>query len=364
MLVRCRGCGAPTINPLHASLTLYRFATIYLMLKAELRAKMFQIDSEWTRVEDILTGDFFGVLDYLPRTPYLADFLNTVVALNETRSSPNLTDVDWDSVDVLFWPCETVDGQQVEPDVVIASNRWLIVVEVKLNSGLGHRQPWREYQAGLSIAHKRGLPQDAVFYLVVARSKLDVARTFSDAESHMRDELLDRTLFLCWWQAAAIVDSWRGRRSEDLHLNPAHARLVDDLLGSLRRRRSILFSGFSFAKVAGVQERLEHIFCPAAFAGFFSRTTPRTEVPSRPLFLNRFDGFLNRAACDRPCACMRVDRFGGFIKRAPTTPAPHAVIFASRPFQSFLRQAPLCQTARVWGSSSSRRPRGAQYRRT
>lgn len=322
------------------------------MLKAELRAKMFQIDSEWTRVEDILTGDFFGALDYLPRTPYLANFLSAVIALNDTASSPNLTNVDWNSVELSFWPRETVGEQQVEPDVIIGSSRWLIVVEVKLDSGLGHRQPWREYQAGLSIARERGIPGDAVFYLVVARSRLDVAKTFSDAEAHMRDELLDHTLFLCWWQAAAIVDAWRGRLSEDLHLHPSDARLVDDLLGSLRRRRSILFSGFSFATVAGVQERLEHVFCPAAFAGFISRTTPRTEVPSRPLFLKRFDGFLNRAACDRPCACMPLDRFGGFIKRAPTTAAPHAEIFATKPFQSFLRQASPCQAARVWGSSS------------
>ncbi len=37
------------------------------MLKAELRAKMFQLDPDWAKVEDILTGDLFGALDYLPR---------------------------------------------------------------------------------------------------------------------------------------------------------------------------------------------------------------------------------------------------------------------------------------------------------
>ena len=59
------------------------------MLKAELRAKMFQLDPGWASVEDILTGDFFGALDYLPRVPFLSRFLERVVALNETVLPPS-----------------------------------------------------------------------------------------------------------------------------------------------------------------------------------------------------------------------------------------------------------------------------------
>ena len=74
------------------------------VLKAELRAKMFQLDPGWARVEDILTGDFFGVLDYLPRDPFLSCFLERVVALNETTRPPELSQVDWSNVTLLFWP--------------------------------------------------------------------------------------------------------------------------------------------------------------------------------------------------------------------------------------------------------------------
>ena len=127
------------------------------MLKAELRAKMFQLDPGWASVEDILTGDFFGALDYLPRVPFLSRFLERVVALNETPRSPELSEVDWSKVTLLFWPRVQLGEEQVEPDVVIVSDRWTIVIEVKLDSGLGVHQPWREYQAGLSIAHRHGV---------------------------------------------------------------------------------------------------------------------------------------------------------------------------------------------------------------
>ena len=45
------------------------------MLKAQLKSKIFQLSSKWRENEDILTGDFFGVLDYLPRNPYLCKFM-------------------------------------------------------------------------------------------------------------------------------------------------------------------------------------------------------------------------------------------------------------------------------------------------
>ena len=301
------------------------------MLKAELRAKMFQLDPGWASVEDILTGDFFGALDYLPRLPFLSRFLERVVALNETPRSPELSEVDWSKVTLLFWPRVQLGEEQVEPDVVIVSDRWTIVIEVKLDSGLGVHQPWREYQAGLSIAHRHGLSSHAVYYLVVARSKLDVGQTFADHESEKREELLSRTLFLCWWQAAVLIDSWHTGQSEGPSLEAGQTRLIADLVASLRRRRSILFAGFTFPNIMNVMQRLDGVFCPPAFLGFLRSTVVRVIDPSQLVFLNQF---------------------GGFSKKAPTVYTPSSPIFASTPFNSFLHHAPASLATRVWSSSS------------
>jgi hypothetical protein len=76
--------------------------------------------------------------------------------------------VDWEDVEMVFWPrCAEQDGL-TEPDLVLASNRWVIVVEVKLGSGFGKNQPWREYELGQQIAKNR-----AVYYVIVSRAKLD-----------------------------------------------------------------------------------------------------------------------------------------------------------------------------------------------
>jgi hypothetical protein len=41
------------------------------MLKAQLRSKIGALGPDGQDIEDILTGDFFGALDHLPRKPYL-----------------------------------------------------------------------------------------------------------------------------------------------------------------------------------------------------------------------------------------------------------------------------------------------------
>ncbi len=106
------------------------------MLKTQLHSKIFQFDPAWQNIEDILTGDFFGTLDYLPRKSFLCDFITYIVSLNPDVQTPCLDGVDWDLVKILFWPRTYTDEESAEPDVVIVSNKWILVIEVKLMSGL------------------------------------------------------------------------------------------------------------------------------------------------------------------------------------------------------------------------------------
>jgi len=135
------------------------------------------------------------------------------------------------------------ENEAAEPDLVLISNLWVLVVEVKLDSGLGKRQPWREYLIGKQIARDRNLRPDSVRYLVVSRSRLDVGATFGAGECEDRNELLARTYQLRWSDVVSILESWLRHGK----LACEHTRLLEDLLNVMKRRRTIAFSGFSFA---------------------------------------------------------------------------------------------------------------------
>ena len=110
---------------------------------------------------------------------------------------------------MLFWQrCPGNDGS-TEPDVVLASNRWVIVVEVKLGSGFGESQPWREFQVGQGWHTSRGLSGPS-HYVIVSRAKLSVAQSFDrevQSQQHLK-ELEPRTLYFRWLDAVALVDGW------------------------------------------------------------------------------------------------------------------------------------------------------------
>jgi len=169
------------------------------MLKTQLKSKIQQVYPKWRDIEDLLTGDFFGVLDYLPREPYLKSFFAWVFQLNEQVVAPDLNDVDWDSVELSFWPMKHLQDESTEPDLVIVSNKWVFIIEVKLLSGLGTDQLWREYMVGKELAAERGLSSVSVYLLTVALSRLDIGKTFKQSEHAKRKELLERTFQLRWW---------------------------------------------------------------------------------------------------------------------------------------------------------------------
>ena len=96
------------------------------MLKAQLRSKIFQVSPTWQDIEDILTGDFFGALDYLPRDPFLCSFISYITSLNPHIQTPPLQGVNWESLKLTFWPRTQTDEENAEPDLVIVTDRWVL----------------------------------------------------------------------------------------------------------------------------------------------------------------------------------------------------------------------------------------------
>lgn len=315
------------------------------MLKTELHSKLNVSHlCRWQDCEDILTGDFFGVLDYLPRQPYLRDFLAGLESLNEGEGRFELDRVDWKNTEMLFWPRGLGHDDSTEPDVILVSNRWVIVVEAKVGSGFGESQPWREYMVGRQIATDRGLPRDGVYYVVVSRAVLHEAQVLDGLTAHDRAELEPRTLWFRWLDAVKLVEGWLRRHgSGEWQAAENETRMLGDLLGALRRRRTLAYCGFSFPHHQLVQESRPPIFCPPSFSGFLGRDSTKCGSPPSTGFLARFQGFLRDAS--PPAVAMGsvwLWRFRGFVRTAEPARAPSGAILCSGGFKGFVNDATPC----------------------
>jgi len=315
------------------------------MLKTQIGSKISQLAPEWRSIEDVLTGDFFGVLDYLPRRPYLRDFFAWVSRLNESTDSPCLTNVDWAKVEILFWPKAPEADDHTEPDLVIVSNRWVVVVEAKLNSTFGWRQPQREFAMGIALAGARGLPATAVYYLVIARSRLNVEKTYAPPRSPPKRELVSRTLHLPWFQAVSLAESWLTSGVGGQEVAAGHARMLEDLVAAMRRRRAIAFAGFSFGRLEHVPLQSAPVFCRPMFEGFQAGAKTVITRAGASVFLSRFAGFLCRVRrVARPAGRMLTPaRFDGFLSRAPRVLRLSAPLLGASRFAGFLQMAPSCR---------------------
>ncbi|MGC9468194.1 MAG: hypothetical protein ACP5HS_06365 [Anaerolineae bacterium] len=131
------------------------------MLAAQLHHK---VPVEFEGMEDVLTSSVFGLLRYLP-APLACHLLACWADLPPQTNTP----------DVEFWPRyptpqdfgifvdskrqeELPDRGDSEPDVVIRTEQWLVLVEVKYQSSLDHAydQLSREFAIGYELAQSEG----------------------------------------------------------------------------------------------------------------------------------------------------------------------------------------------------------------
>jgi len=333
------------------------------LLKVQLQSKISQLDPSWRQLEDILTGDFFGVLDYLPRAPYLRDFIAFVSSMNPDAQKPLLHGVDWENVEIIFWPRVFVDGQNTEPDIVIISNIWVLVIEVKLGSSFGNNQPWREYLVGCQIAQERNIPSNLVYYTVLARNHLNIKSTFKADDILQLTKLQTVTSYVKWHEAVALIEIWLRKATAE------HKRMLADLFKAMKKRRAIAFSGFKFVNAASVTTAEISFFCPPRFTGFLSEIPETNQIedslflhnndmgfiencpvvmaPEEQIFLKQdFRGFGNNfsdVVQPKHQSMFYSKCFYGFGSNFPGVTRTHESVFFTSPFTAFLSNAPVCR---------------------
>lgn len=338
------------------------------MLKAQLKSKMFQLDQNWRDIEDILTGDFFGVLDYLPRKLYLQDFLSYLTGLNPETNTPAIDDVDWNSIQIIFWPLKYTEDENAEPDIVMISNKWILVIEVKLRSGLGDSQPWREYAVGQRIAAEKHLSKRQVYYLVLTKDTVNINQSFKPSEAKKLRELSEKTSYLKWHEIVSLIERWLKYGIKKHEMKAEHVRMLSDLLSALKRRRSLAFSGFKFANLGQVEFLNEQVFCPPLFTSFLADVPNVKPFREDKLFLSLFKGFLdNDLSTNHFCGAVFLQRdymgflvnnpkvdqikqntmfcnaFEGFTKKGIEVTSENKHVFLPKFFDGFINSTPICK---------------------
>lgn len=105
---------------------------------AEIHNKLSVTGSNLTdRLEDQLTGDFFGALRYLPFALGLQKILGSEYVFPE-RVGKFIKNLSYEKEpDYFFWKrLKDADDSTVEPDLIIEFENTVICIEVKYNSGL------------------------------------------------------------------------------------------------------------------------------------------------------------------------------------------------------------------------------------
>lgn len=296
------------------------------MLKLQVGSKIAALfpDSDWKKAEDLLTADFFGALDYLPRSTYCQDFLMKLI-VGKSRIEVPMDDVEWDNVEFRFWPRLNCDREITEPDVLLVSNRWVIVIEAKLEAGWsGKGQPRREYRVGCDVATQQNVPQDHVFYLLVSKHALDIRATFSDEPPASRQLLIDHSISVRWSDIYRTVQEWLYTGVCGKPNAGQCVRLLEDVCKALRLRPALTFSNFRLPSNAPVGPPPSRYFAPPAFSGFVHARQESIAIDVFMLSTKWFRGFLNGAPAVAGVGLyLAAQKFGGFLVDVDHCPEAH-----------------------------------------
>ena len=93
-------------------------------------------DTGIERLEDELTGNFFGNMRYLSFNKGLKQILKSCIYPIELSEAFDYVDADDWSDNIKFWPKYTYEEKRIEPDVLLDFDDITIFIEVKYHSGL------------------------------------------------------------------------------------------------------------------------------------------------------------------------------------------------------------------------------------
>ena len=195
------------------------------------------------RLEDELTGNFFGTMRYMPYHRGLKKIF--ALAQGDADFKTVLNAADGETFDFEFWKLH--EQERCEIDAYMEINDVCIGIEVKYGSGKSSEdQLEREAKAVLDWAQGR-----KAILLFVAKK---------DSAKAVYEEDKNRTCFknvhfgyLCWED---VLDGLKNIETD----NPFERLMVEDLCTLMHRKGFVVFNGFQLEQKDAVEEELFYEF--------------------------------------------------------------------------------------------------------
>lgn len=231
------------------------------------------------RLEDNLTGNFFGTMRYIPFDQGLKPILRNYLYPPTAAALVEKTDAQYWGENIRFWPYH----EEGELDALVEFSDLIIGIEVKYLSGLSsdddvssemetdNAVQWKESQNQLAresrIVAANGKNKAKLLLLVA--DACDCYSIYNNVQN--RGILADGVVLgTITWQ-----DIFHGL--VELHYdNPYHTLIQRDLIALLKRKGFEWFRDFSFAYV-DIEATMHYSFAPQKALAFIQDTTLRIQ---------------------------------------------------------------------------------------
>lgn len=218
--------------------------------------------------EDFLTSSVFSVFKYLDNK-YLIEFLKKSKNIIDTPLSIELNNPKFE-----FWPWYASTHEKVggaEPDLVINSKNYSIIIEAKNYSGKSGSgiienldlnnikvpdyhvadQLAREYFIGLSKLSQKKIKDFVVIYLtrdtVIPKKEIkESIQAILEVSPKEKNKVENRIFWINWQQAYLIFDKIANNHTSDSF----EVDICNDLVQYLEKRDLDTFGGFDFSDIS------------------------------------------------------------------------------------------------------------------
>lgn len=216
---------------------------------AEINNKISQTGSNLSdRLEDKLTGDFFGTIRYLPFEFGLKQVLSSTLFPNPAEGNQFNRKIEQETgfeYEIQFWP----KHDEGEIDLILMINRTIIGIEVKYMSGLSSED---EDDPLLAVTPEESRNQLARYSRLIERLEQKGAkyliflapfRTVKNVEHAFKNRpILSPGVVLGFLAWEDVLSSLEGM--ETMQLNEGQKLMIRDLVQLLRHKGFFRFQGF------------------------------------------------------------------------------------------------------------------------